>query len=81
MDLLIGLKAAENTQLREEFGVKSLEEEERCKAESATTGEILEGEAKCEKRRWKSKVGMSRSYRGLEPNYNIMKAPLSTWAT
>ena len=57
-DLLIGSLTANNTKLREELVVTSVEEKERCKAEKTQLTEefaveILDGEAKCEEMRVK----------------------------
>ena len=55
-NLLIDSTIAENTRLREEFAVKSVEEKEQCETEKTQlraefAGEILEKEAKCEAER------------------------------
>ena len=55
-NLLIGSTTAENTRLREEFAVKSVDEKEQCETEKAQlraefSGEMVEEEAKCEEKR------------------------------
>ena len=55
-DLLIGSITAENTQLREEFAAKSVDESEQCETEKTQlrtelAGEILKGETKCGEKR------------------------------
>ena len=55
-DLLIGSMAVENTQLREEFAAKNVEEKDRCETEKTQlredfAAEILEGESRCENER------------------------------
>merc|ERR1712032_238079 len=70
-DLLIGSMAAENTQLREEFAAKNVDEKERCETEKTQlreefAAEILEGESRCEKERIEVAHDMERTSAKLQ---------------